>query len=233
MKNSKINNCLIAFTVAILAVVSMSCGASQSGAGAISGKLQSYTPQNGAANKQSPTVQWTNVYASVNLNISRPMSLGCSGKLTMQYGEYVHVSMRFLGMEVAAFYADNETVYFVDKYHRYLFAEPLANLLGDAYGYLTLKDIQQIILGQTLLESDDTVTILPSRYVDTADGLAVASQINITATPPQGTIEASMSWNPNSATWNDPNRKASFKVPDNYTRLGADDLLQILRSMSF
>lgn len=175
---------------------------------------------------------WTSVYASVNVDVDRPMSLGASGRTTMVKEEYVHVSMRFLGMEVAVLYLDTDSVYFVDKFHKYLFAEPLSTVLGARYQNLTLGDVQNMILGREKVPDAEGVEVKATDYVETVAG-AVASNLSIKAERPQFDIDATLNWKPATATWNDTSRKVSFKVPSNYTRITIDNLMRMLKSMSF
>lgn len=175
---------------------------------------------------------WTTLYASVNVDMSKPMSMGCSGRLTMENDKYIHLSMRFIGMEVAVLYMDKDSIYFVDKYHKYFFAEPLDVILGETYRHLSIGDIQRIFLGQKLIAETENVIIHPDNFVETPAG-PVASDITVMADTEQGSIKGSIDWKPASAKWNDENRKATFKAPDNYKRITPTNLKSMLKSMSF
>lgn len=173
---------------------------------------------------------WTTLYSNIDVSLTAPATMGVSGRATMRRGEYIHVSMRFFGMEVAALYLDADSAYFVDKYHRYLFAEPLKALLGADYDYLTLADIQSVILGQKLLPENGAVTTVPSGFVETPAGL-VASVLTLNADTPQGRIGGRLEWSPDRAKWNEPDRNVSFSVPSNYQRISADALRNMLKNM--
>lgn len=175
---------------------------------------------------------WTTLYAPVNVTVDKPMSAGFSGRATMERDKYIHVSMRFIGMEVAAMYIDTDSVCFVDKYHKYVFAESLDNLLGSKYSYLTIGDIQQIILGQKSIPDAEGLNVTATKYVDTPAG-SVASELSIEATTPQVTVDAFLSWNPADAQWNDPTKTISFKVPSNYRRITLSTLKSYLKNLSF
>lgn len=178
-----------------------------------------------------PEHSWTTLYASVDLNMSRPMSMNFSTRATMENGKYIHLSMRFIGMEVAAMYMDNDSVFFVDKYHKYMFAEPLQTVLGQQYKHLTISDIQQLFLGQQTLPANDRIDLTPTDFVETQFG-QIASLIKIDAHTPQGTILGSAKWKPTSAKWDETNRKADFKVPSGYKRIRPENLESMLKSMS-
>ena len=180
-------------------------------------------------NKQA---DWSTLYASMNLNLDKPMEMGFSTRATMENNKYIHLSMRMLGIEVAALYMDNDSIFFVDKYNKYYFAEPLKFLLGSKYADMTIGDIQQIVLGQQTVPETQKVQITPSDFVSTPAG-NVASLLTIVADTPQANIQGSVEWKPASAKWNEPNRKANFKLPDNYRRITPDNLKSMLKKMSF
>lgn len=175
---------------------------------------------------------WTNVYANVNVSMSQPMSMSFNARVTMERDKYIYLSMRVLGMEAVAIYIDTDSAYFIDKYHKYLFAEPLSVILGQRFNYLTLSDIQQILLGRKVLTDIDPVSIETSDYVETPAG-EVASLVSVFAPTEQGTIRAQMAWKPAQATWNDPSRSYSLKIPAGYSRITPDNLRTMLKSMSF
>ena len=155
-----------------------------------------------------------------------------SGKTTMERGKYINVSFRFIGMEVASFHINNDSVFFVDKYHKYYFAEPLEALKGTKYRNVTLNDIQDILLGWQKVPENDKVSILTSDYVPTEVG-DVASTVDIDADTPHGLIKAEIEWKPTSAKWNKLDKSVTFKLPDKYRRITVDNLTSMLKSMSF
>lgn len=182
------------------------------------------------ANKNAE--EWSTLYASVNVTMEKPMAMGFSGRTTMHKDKYIHLSMRFLGMEVAAMYLDTDSAYFVDKYHKYLFAEPLQTILGSKYKNYTLGDIQNILLGQKKFKDSENVKIEPSEFVNTVVG-RIASNVTVSAKIPDGDIIGRIDWNPVKAEWNNANRNISFKVPANYQRITLDNLESILKRLSY
>ena len=99
---------------------------------------------------------WSSVYMPVRLKVSGPAQLSLSGRATMQRGEKLYVSFRMLGMEVASIYADKDSVFITDKYHKWLFAEDLGRL-SERYG-VTLSNLQDILLGRPALLGSDDIT---------------------------------------------------------------------------
>lgn len=176
--------------------------------------------------------EWTTLYAPLNINIEKPSPMSLSTRATMKNGEYIHLSMRFLGMEVAAAYIDNDSIFFVDKYHKYIFAEPLTEVLGQKYSNLNIADIQNIFLGRTQVNDNPNGKITTSDFVKTPVGL-IASYFNVIIETADGDMEGNIEWNPASAKWNEPNRSASFKAPSNYQRITSEGLRGALKSMTF
>lgn len=170
---------------------------------------------------------WQNVYANVNVYASKPMSMNFSGRLTMERDRYIHLSMRFIGMEVAVLYMNVDSVYFVDKYHKYFYAEPLPVLLGSKYDYLTLGDLQRIYMGLEKLPDTDKFSIKQSDFQETPAG-TVALSTEIFAETPQATLDGAIEWKKSGIRWNEPDRTVSFKVPANCRRITNDNLKNFL-----
>lgn len=181
--------------------------------------------------RNQPADTWTNVYMPVSLSLDKPIDMSFSGRATLAHNQYIHLSLQFIGMEVAFIHANNDSVFFVDKYHKYYLAEPLSTVLGQNYNHLTLGDIQRIILGQTDFKSTDLVSIVATDFCPTPAG-DVAQKINIDATTPHGTIDGTIGWTLKNAKWDDPNRKVSLKIPSGYKRILPSGLKNMLKSMA-
>lgn len=91
---------------------------------------------------------WTTLYAPVNVSMQKPASFSFSGRATMEYGHYIHISLRVLGMEAGVIYIDNDSAYIIDKFHKRAVTAPLAALRNNAS--ITLEDIQGILIGQAV-----------------------------------------------------------------------------------
>lgn len=205
------------FYIAFLALILVSCRSKKAATS------ESYTSQ--------PS-EWTTLYAPIDLNLHNPSKMSMSTRATMRNGEYIHLSMRFLGMEMATLYLNNDSIFFVDKYHKYLFAEPLADVLGQNYSTMTIGEIQNLFLGRTQITDNPNGQITPSNFVKTPVGL-IASDLQVILDTDQGHIEGNVEWNPATAKWNEPNRSVSFKTPANYQRITQESLKSVIKSMSF
>ena len=89
---------------------------------------------------------WETFYAPFNLKIVRPTSFSVSGRATMVRNQYIRMSMRMLGFEVAVVHIDSDSIYIADKYHKSLVVAPFSALTANTG--LTVGDIQDIILGR-------------------------------------------------------------------------------------
>lgn len=73
--------------------------------------------------------QWKQIKVPFNINITQPTQISASGQATMVRGEYINLSMRVLGMEVAALYITNDSVLCVDRWNKRYISENLRQLL--------------------------------------------------------------------------------------------------------
>lgn len=99
---------------------------------------------------------WQDVQMPVRASIRSPFSISASGRLTMVQGKLIHISVRLLGMEVAVMQVTPDSVFVVDKFHRYLIAEPTEKLT--ARTGLTVGDMQNALLGRAFLPGQGAAT---------------------------------------------------------------------------
>lgn len=89
---------------------------------------------------------WTSFYASFSMKLERPARFSISGRATMEYGKYIHMSLRILGMEVGVVYIDSDSAFVADKFHRYVVAVPFSDISRRTS--LTIADLQSLMLGR-------------------------------------------------------------------------------------
>lgn len=93
--------------------------------------------------------EWEDVTVPVKLELSSPKRLSVSGRAVMERGKSIFISLRVFGMEIGNVYVTGDSVYAVDKIHKYMVAENIARFLG---GFpLTINDMQDLLLGQAFL----------------------------------------------------------------------------------
>jgi hypothetical protein len=167
------------------------------------------------------------------------MSMSLSGRATIVRDSLVNVSMRVLGMEVAVVNMTPDSVVFVDKYHKYLFAESLHSLMGSHN--LSLGDIQDIILGlkpnaplnQLSFNnpgSEKPVTVSFSDFVETPAG-NISQTVAVEAPLSKSEVAAELIWSASSAEWNS-GRTVDFVTPSKgYKRVTVQNALNSFKNM--
>lgn len=181
--------------------------------------------------------EWANVYMPVTVRLSAPMSLSLSGRATMVRDSVIHISMRVLGMEVAVANVTADSVQLVDKFHKYYFAESTSAMLGRHN--MSIGKMQNIILGLDRKEGatltfdnprgGEPFTVTFSDITATPAG-NLAGSVSIEGSLSSKNVDASLLWQFDRATWNDPSRTVTFNGPGRgYTRIKAADVLNMFR----
>lgn len=134
---------------------------------------------------------WQDVQMPVRAILRSPFSISASGRMTLVRDRLIHISVRMLGMEVAVMQVTPDSLFVVDKFHRYLIAEPTERLT--ARTGLTMADLQSALLGRAFMPGSGPAT--PSM----AEGLTLAAQGDVLAITPAAT-PAGYSWQMNAAT---------------------------------
>lgn len=156
MNRNKLNN-LKLFQAAIIVAIATLMGACSSSREATTAPAEI---ESGSVSEKFTTLAaeykpWTQINVPVNVNLSKPKSISASGRAYMRRGEDIYISLRVLGIEVATFYANADSVYMTEKIgHRYA-AAPISSLLNNTS--LTISDLQDIILGRAFINTKGTI----------------------------------------------------------------------------
>lgn len=110
---------------------------------------------------------WNDITVPVKVVLREPKSISLSGTLRMIKGKSLNISMRFLGMEVATFYADNDSLIASVKMAQSYISEPMS-ILRDNFG-LDLKDLQAMLLGQAFMPGKGVVLASDASLFDISD----------------------------------------------------------------
>ena len=102
--------------------------------------------------------QWETFYAPFSFRCVQPTSLSVSGRATMVRDQYIYLSMRMMGFEVATVYVDRDSAFVADKYHKVYMAEPISSLT--ARTGITIGDIQDILMGRAFYPGKGTLCLV-------------------------------------------------------------------------
>lgn len=111
--------------------------------------------------------EWDNVYMPVKVNLIKPQKMSFSARVTMNRNKNILFSLRFIGMEVGSIYITSDSIYGIDKIHKYYLAESIKGMFK---GYdVTMSDIQNILLGQVFMEGHGTMKKSMRKKIDISE----------------------------------------------------------------
>lgn len=178
----------------------------------------------------APGTDWTSVYLPVKVSLDKPTSFSLSGRATIERDRAMHISLRVLGMEVAWISVVNDSIFVVDKYHKYAFAEPLSTVLGSRYDKYTVTDLVRILFGLQSIEDNPYVTVTAENRTTSPAG-DVAQRVIVDSDTDHGHFAGNVTWNFDEASWNDPNRHIPTpSISDKYRRINLEALRKALKS---
>lgn len=95
---------------------------------------------------------WDNLEIPLKVELKSPAKFSLSGRMYMENGQSILVSMRLLGFEVATMYADSDSLYCVDKVHKIVVAENMKNLTQ--LTGIDITQLQSLMLGRAFLPGE-------------------------------------------------------------------------------
>lgn len=99
--------------------------------------------------------EWERVKIPLTVRIASPKQLSVGASIEMQRGEYIYISMRYLGFEVCGMWATSDSVTVVDRMHKCYVSEPVAGFLG---GFpVNVTNLQDLFLGRVFVLGQDGV----------------------------------------------------------------------------
>jgi len=173
---------------------------------------------------------WQDLYVPLTFELQSPSNMSISGRATMIRDRQIHISLRFLGMEVAIIDITPEAITAIDKYHRLIVTEPIAKILADHD--ISISDLQDALIGNpsedVMHKIDSTpVSVAFGPIVNTPDG-SLTSYVNIAATPSGKPLRLNLRYKPEQAKWNT-GRTADYRIPSDYRRIDARSLIENLK----
>lgn len=140
-----------------LALLAGGCGSSRPTAAPQTeqpqGAVSAETVFAGMAGSYAP---WTTFTAPVRMELTAPMRFTASGTATMVRGASIGISIKVLGFEVGALYADADSVTVLIKVNKMGYTESMERFTA-ATG-MGIADLQSLLLGQAFTPGAGTIT---------------------------------------------------------------------------
>lgn len=99
---------------------------------------------------------WQQIKVPFNVSISQPTQISASGQAVMVRGKYINLSVRILGMEVAALYLTNDSILVVDRWNKRYISENLRQFLK---GFpANISNLQDLLTGRPFVLGKEKLT---------------------------------------------------------------------------
>ena len=237
----------VALLTAVLSVMTTGCHSSRTGV--VSGGGYEFNSAKSLSqgelkelfnSLENSYTEWESMKMPVTLSLRSPKNVSIGGTLSMERNRSIHMSFRFLGMEVASLMVTEDSIYAAYKLERIYFAESIRDLMG---GFpATVGNVQDMILGRpfvlgennvalsqcTLAGNGATWTITPDRSPMSMKG-PMAGNTSISAKTSKTTFTGEITLNPRKADWGKGYGK-SWTVPKGYARVHAEDIIKKLNA---
>lgn len=127
---------------------------------------------------------WQDVTLPVRVSLEAPKSMSVSARASMKRDQWISISVRMLGFEVASMYVDRDSVHVVSRYHKAYVSESLQRIFGN--NDVSVGDIQDLLLGRGFIIGPAGTTFTPA--LSTAVELSPSDEglMILPAAQPQG-----------------------------------------------
>ncbi len=98
---------------------------------------------------------WTDVQLPLNVKLSNPLSVTLNATAYMRRGEYIKMSVRILGMEIANAWIDTDSIHVVDKMGKRYVSESISSVTTELG--LDVADLQDLLMGRLFKINGDEV----------------------------------------------------------------------------
>lgn len=178
------------------------------------------TPEQPVEPVEEPT--WTNVTMPVRVTIAEPLKFSLNGTATMVYGQYVLVSFRTFGFEVATVCLTPDNLDMVMKLPQKAWIhEPVGDRLKS-------RGLKFTALQEAMLGNREVFSRLPKSVDVTVGGTENAPEVTLKTTLKGRKLETSIAWDLNAAKWNQEN-PARFTTPGSgYSPMSLESAMKIL-----
>lgn len=153
--NKMIRAILFAAAALLIAVVP-ACN-TQKKAAATPGSSMAGEATSGYDAMVSSYTSWQRIRVPFNLRLIAPANFSIGGTATFERGKSIHLSLRMIGMEVAALQVTPDSLIVVEKMNRQYLAVPVAKALGGLDA--SIDNIQDLLTGRAFILGADSLTL--------------------------------------------------------------------------
>lgn len=196
--NSKI---CVALLIAMLSVMTTGCHSSRTGV--VSGGGYEHNSAEALSqgvlkelfnSLENGYSEWESMKMPVTLSLRSPKNMSIGGTLSMERNHSIHMSFRFLGMEVASLMVTEDSIYAAYKLEKIYFAESIRDLMG---GFpATVGNVQDMILGRPFVLGENNVALSQctlsgngATWTITPDRSPMGMKYDFTIDTPTGNVE--------------------------------------------
>ncbi|MBE6305014.1 MAG: DUF4292 domain-containing protein [Bacteroidales bacterium] len=177
-------------------------------------------PQVVAAAVEEPT--WGNVKIPVKVSIVKPQKISFSGTATMVRGEYVLISMRFLGFEIGQMHLTPEVADMVVKQPAKVWIQtPVSD-------YFKTYDVSFAALQEVMLGNRDALAKVPKQFTVEVAGTEEVPEVTLKGKLKGKELELKFAWEIGNAKWNTSNPNTFSSPGANYKKTSLSNVLKAL-----
>lgn len=176
--------------------------------------------KNSVATLQQEEATWSNVQMPVTLSMVKPTKMSISGTATLVRGEYVYVSLRFLGFEVGQINVTPEVADVVLKQPQKLWMQtPVARRLEQLD--IPFTSLQEILMGNR-----DFMSKVPSNLKVEFAGTDAKPEVTVSGKFNDKELQLTLTWNLSSAKWNLDSPKTFSEPGSNFQKITLEEALK-------
>lgn len=171
---------------------------------------------------QEEEATWRNVQMPVTVTMLKPQKMSISGTATLVRGEYVYISLRFLGFEVGQINVTPAEADVVLKQPQKLWV----NMPVDAY--LERLGVPFTSLQEIMMGNRDFMSKVPRDMRVTFGGSEEKPEVEISGKLKGKDVELVLTWNLGAAKWNQESPRGFTAPGQGYNKLTAEEAFKLI-----
>ena len=165
---------------------------------------------------------WQNVQMPVKVTIVKPQKMSFNGTATLVRGEYVLISMRFLGFEIGQMHLTPQVADMVVKQPSKVWIQAPVSEYFDAY------DVSFTALQEVMMGNREVLNKIPKQFSVEVAGSDEEPEVTLGGKLKGKDIEIRFAWDLDKAKW-DKEKPNSFSTPgSNYKKTSLSNVLKAL-----